>query len=274
MSFLKKKFVNAGIEVNMGASTSKDVKNVKNVQNVPPMMVNQQSQTDFPYGVESDIAKGELKNLKEMMQAIIDMQNEYAQMTEKQLRMESQMKEMTTIVSTMYNHFNHNIKRTRSDDYMTSDESPQFQQPSTSPPKILNTGHDSNYTPKRLKKDCEPSARQYLIKIQNKRNNGRIVSVPRKSKKSPKGIKIKSSPINIMNNAFHPDDIGSPMDLVQLGANGTMVKREVIQSIEWNCISKATRKFLKVLFDRDVLATSSLTGNASPGTLRKYTNIN
>lgn len=52
-----------------------------------------------------------------------------------------------------------------------------------------------------------------------------------------------------------------------IGANGTRVPKSVLQGLPANNFSQVTRKILMAVFDRDVLASHSLTGKPSPAFL-------
>lgn len=54
------------------------------------------------------------------------------------------------------------------------------------------------------------------------------------------------------------------IELVALGPNGTVVPAEEILGIEWNMPAQVTRKLLQVVFDRNTLATHTLSGKTSP----------
>ncbi|XP_030383089.1 protein insensitive [Scaptodrosophila lebanonensis] len=52
--------------------------------------------------------------------------------------------------------------------------------------------------------------------------------------------------------------------MVSIGPNNTCVPASVFENINWNSSSLATRKLLVAIFDRETLATHSMTGKPSP----------
>ncbi|KAH8267438.1 hypothetical protein KR018_002350, partial [Drosophila ironensis] len=62
------------------------------------------------------------------------------------------------------------------------------------------------------------------------------------------------------------DLASSPMDkvMVSIGPNNTCVPASVFENINWSASSLATRKLLVSIFDRETLATHSMTGKPSP----------
>lgn len=60
------------------------------------------------------------------------------------------------------------------------------------------------------------------------------------------------------------DDGGDDSELTPIGPNNTMVKKQVLRSINWNNYKAATRKLLMTLFTREKLASHTLTGRPSP----------
>ncbi|XP_055386376.1 early boundary activity protein 1-like [Condylostylus longicornis] len=52
--------------------------------------------------------------------------------------------------------------------------------------------------------------------------------------------------------------------MIPIGPNGTLVPEKVLQLINWNQPTAATRKLLMTVFDRDTLAFHTLTGKPSP----------
>lgn len=58
---------------------------------------------------------------------------------------------------------------------------------------------------------------------------------------------------------------GNPEEDIVIGKNGTIVKRSVLANINWFAHTQAVRRLLMTTFDRQTLATHSLTGKQSPG---------
>ncbi|CAD7078784.1 unnamed protein product [Hermetia illucens] len=54
------------------------------------------------------------------------------------------------------------------------------------------------------------------------------------------------------------------IELISLGPNGTVVPAAEIFAIDWNLPTQVTRKLLHAMFDRETLATHTLSGKASP----------
>lgn len=54
-------------------------------------------------------------------------------------------------------------------------------------------------------------------------------------------------------------------DYTTIGVNGTRIPKNVLQGLNYENHSSVTRKILAGVFDRDTLASHSLTGKPSPG---------
>jgi len=52
--------------------------------------------------------------------------------------------------------------------------------------------------------------------------------------------------------------------MVSIGPNNTCVPAQIFENINWSVSSLATRKLLVAIFDRETLATHSMTGKPSP----------
>ncbi|KAH8402974.1 hypothetical protein KR222_001985, partial [Zaprionus bogoriensis] len=67
-------------------------------------------------------------------------------------------------------------------------------------------------------------------------------------------------------NKAKEDSVGDGKDnvLVSIGPNNTCVPASVFENINWSVSSLATRKLLVAIFDRETLATHSMTGKPSP----------
>ncbi|GBP30564.1 Protein insensitive [Eumeta japonica] len=58
-------------------------------------------------------------------------------------------------------------------------------------------------------------------------------------------------------------------DMIPIGSGKTFVPRHILEQIDWNSYTMATRKLLMALFPRRTLATHSLTGKSSPAFMNK-----
>lgn len=67
--------------------------------------------------------------------------------------------------------------------------------------------------------------------------------------------------------------VGTESDFVVIGSNKTEVAGHIIRQIDWKSHTGATRKLLMALFDRDILATHSLTGKPSPAFIGRQKEI-
>lgn len=157
-------------------------------------------------------------------------------------------------------------------------ESIEMQQ--TNPPRILNGSHQLNSSSQTLDYNImtiEPAVDETISTDSNfsLSNNSRIslnasnqsiyqesnandsiqYAVATPKRKTPTGSR-------------HADEDGDPSELMALGFNNTMIKRSIIQNINWNTYTGATRRLLRACFSREVLASHSLTGKPSPGKCR------
>ncbi|XP_055593856.1 myotubularin-related protein DDB_G0290005-like [Uranotaenia lowii] len=60
------------------------------------------------------------------------------------------------------------------------------------------------------------------------------------------------------------DDPNDDSTLTPIGPNNTMVKKKILNAINWTNYKVATRKLLMTLFTREILASHTLTGRPSP----------
>lgn len=139
----------------------------------------------------------------------------------------------------------------------------------------VDTCRDSNYSPESCSSNEQthyqlkvtPMAHQSVTSAASTKNKKRKYSELSSSSPSSDDSCGAGSIYAISSNAnnVHKDDIGDADDKVVLGDNNTTVSRSLLQKINWNSHTQATRALLLSQFDRQILATHSLTGKQSPG---------
>lgn len=67
------------------------------------------------------------------------------------------------------------------------------------------------------------------------------------------------------------DESADPNEELVIGSNGSKCERNVLMTINWSSHTAATRRLLRSLFPREVLASHSLTGKPSPGKTHIHT---
>ncbi|XP_017047712.1 protein insensitive isoform X2 [Drosophila ficusphila] len=116
-----------------------------------------------------------------------------------------------------------------------------------------------------IKREGEESSGTPLQFI--KRRKLQEIQLPEES--SRQHLKLQSkNPVKVRNGSL-TDLSKTPqqnMDnvMVSIGPNGTCVPASVFENINWSVSSLATRKLLVSIFDRETLATHSMTGKPSP----------
>lgn len=95
-------------------------------------------------------------------------------------------------------------------------------------------------------------------KLENNNNNGNSLPAPLQ----PLQYKL---PTRRSANAIKEEaPAGKDHVMVSIGPNNTCVPASVFENINWSVSSLATRKLLVAIFDRETLATHSMTGKPSP----------
>lgn len=89
-------------------------------------------------------------------------------------------------------------------------------------------------------------------------------SVHSQHSNSPACESNKKSTVKEVLKDWADDDGGDDGEMTPIGPNNTMVKKQVLRSINWNNYKAATRKLLMTLFTREKLASHTLTGRPSP----------
>ncbi|KAH8241470.1 hypothetical protein KR026_004390, partial [Drosophila bipectinata] len=101
-----------------------------------------------------------------------------------------------------------------------------------------------------------------------KRRKLQEIQVSETNEENPRqNIKLPAKPL--ANKKVHNGsltDLNNPMEnvMVSIGPNNTCVPAIVFENINWSVSSLATRKLLVSIFDRETLATHSMTGKPSP----------
>lgn len=100
----------------------------------------------------------------------------------------------------------------------------------------------------------------------SKRLSGSALSLSNNSLHSQSCNAVNNSNRSSVNEVLKDwaDEDGDDGELVSIGPNNSMVKKQVLRAINWTNYKAATRKLLMTLFSREVLASHTLTGRPSP----------
>ncbi|XP_055386378.1 homeobox protein 13-like [Condylostylus longicornis] len=141
----------------------------------------------------------------------------------------------------------------------------QTQQPSSISPLSIDSV-------KSIRQKSKTDVRQYISSQENLHNGSgpeisNEVTVPAVSS----SFEYKKEPFVHENENGRRSSVGSnfmPQQLneieVSLGPNNTRIPAAVYDSIDWASVTSATRKLLITIFDRETLATHTMTGKPSP----------